>query len=752
MSEKLNLVSDLALILISAGIITLIFKWLKQPLVLGYIVAGFLIGPHFHFFPTVVETTNVKEWSEIGIIFLLFALGLDFSFRKLFKVGSTAFITAGIEIVSMFCIGFITGFFFGWTMMESVFLGGMLAMSSTTIVIKAFDDMDLRNKKFADIALVVLIIQDLVAILLMVLLSTIAVQQHFSGGELLQSLIKLGFFLILCFLIGIYVFPTFFRRFTRIMNDETLLIISIGLCFGMVSFATFMGFSSALGAFIMGSILSETIEGKHIEKITKSIKDLFGAIFFVSVGMMVDPRILSEYWLTILILSIITIFIKGIVSSFGVVIAGQPLKTALQSGFSLAQIGEFAFIIASLGFSLGVMRDFIYPIIVAVSVITTFTTPYSIRIADPFYRWILPKLPSSFTTWIDNYTCKSTDMEDESDWKKLLKKYILRIVLYSVILTTILICCFNYLYPFIHHKFDTLSQSLTGVINTLITLLLMAPFLRGLLTNKKENTTIFSRLWKDNKLNRGALTTMILLRVFIVIFFVTSVLFKNFKFTYWVGLIFAIGIVLFILISRISLKRNSIIEQRFINNLNEKETLASHKNPLKSSIKKELSQHDVHVECISISPNSSFAGKQLSEIDLRNNYGINIVKIKRGDDIIKLPSGNDRIFPFDQLLIVGNNKQILSLKNDIESSLTNRTENKQTKIELASFSVYTNSHLINQRISDIGMRNAELMVVTIEREGDVILNPDSATTFQANDLVWVVGNQENIKRLLKKEL
>ncbi len=750
MTEKLNLVSDLALILISAGIITLVFKWLKQPLVLGYIVAGFLIGPHFHFFPTVVETTNVKEWSEIGIIFLLFALGLDFSFKKLFHIGSTAFITAGIEIISMFCIGFVTGFFFHWTTMESVFLGGMLAMSSTTIVIKAFDDMGLKNKKFTDIVLVVLIIQDLFAVLLMVLLSTIAVQQHFSGGELLQSLLKLGFFLILCFLIGIYVFPTFFRRFTRIMNDETLLIISIGLCFGMVSLATYVGFSSALGAFIMGSILSETIESKHIEKITKGIKDLFGAIFFVSVGMMVDPHILQEYWGVILILSFITIFIKGIVSSFGVVIAGQPLKTAMQSGFSLAQIGEFAFIIASLGFSLGVMRGFIYPVIVAVSVITTFTTPYCIRFSEPLYHWLLPKLPSSFTSWIEKYTIKSSVIDSESDWKKILKKYSTRIIIYSVILTTILICSFNYLYPFINQKLNYLSQSIISIINAGTTLLLMSPFLRGLLTNKKETIAIFSRLWNENKYNRGALVAIILLRVFIVMFFVTSVLFKNFKFTYWVGLIFAFGIVLFIFISRNALRRSIFIEKHFISNLNEKEELEQQRKPLKTSVKNQLSQHDIHVESITIPANSPFAGKLLSEIEMRKHYGINIVKIKRGEEIINLPSGKDRIFPYDQLLIVGNNNQILSFRKDIETMQSDKTEIKQAKIELSSFIITSDSHLIHQRICDIGMRNAELMVVTIEREGNVMLNPDTNTRFEANDLVWVVGNQENIKHLIKK--
>ncbi len=294
MEEELHLVNDLALILISAGVMTLIFKKLKQPLVLGYIVAGFLVGPHFDFFPTVIEEASVSEWSEIGIIFLLFALGLEFSFKKLFSVGSTAFITAGCEILLTFSIGALAGYLMGWTMIESVFLG--------------FEDLKLKGEKFADISLVVLIIQDLVAILMLVLLPTIATGKNFEGSEMIFSILKMVFFLVLWFLIGIYVFPTFFKRSKKLMNDETLLIISVGLCFGMVTLAVFTGFSSAFGAFIMGSILGETVEGEHIEHNLKSIKDLFGAIFFVSVGMMVDPKILAEYWLPILILSLITIF------------------------------------------------------------------------------------------------------------------------------------------------------------------------------------------------------------------------------------------------------------------------------------------------------------------------------------------------------------------------------------------------------------------------------------------------------------
>ena len=366
MSHLPDLMKDLALILISAGIFTIIFKWLKQPLVLGYIVAGLLAGPYIDIFPSVIDTESINVWAEIGVVFLLFALGLEFSFKKLVNVGGTAAIAATTEVISMLVIGYCLGMALGWSTMDSIFLGGMLSMSSTTIIIKAFTDLGLRNQKFTGIVFGTLIVEDLVAILMMVLLSTIAATNNFTGEVMFESIIRVIFFLILWFVIGIYFLPAFFKKAKKLMNDETLLIISLGLCLGMVALSVKTGFSAALGAFIMGSILAETIEAEHIEHIIKPVKDLFGAIFFVSVGMLVDPAILVEYAWPVIIITLVTIIGKAIFSSLGVLLSGQALKTSIQSGFSLAQIGEFAFIIASLGVSLQVIGDHIYPIIVAV--------------------------------------------------------------------------------------------------------------------------------------------------------------------------------------------------------------------------------------------------------------------------------------------------------------------------------------------------------------------------------------------------
>lgn len=571
MAEELHLISDLALILISAGIITIVFKLLKQPLVLGYIVAGFIVGPHFHLFPTVIETSSIEAWSEIGIVFLLFALGLEFSFKKLFSMGSTAFISAGAEILIMCVIGFFSGYLLGWSPMESIFLGGMLAMSSTTIIIKAFDDLGLKRQKFADLTMVILIIQDIVAVVMMVLLSTAAVSRKFSGIEMMTCILKLVFFIILWFVVGISVIPTFFRKAKKYINDETLLIISIGLCFGMVVFAEYVGFSSALGAFVMGSILCETVEGRHIESLIKGIKDLFGAIFFVSVGMMVDPQILVAYWDTILILTLITLVVKALVSSSGVLVAGESLQTSIQTGFSLAQIGEFAFIIASLGVSLGVLNKFIYPVIVAVSVVTTFTTPYCIRLANPFYKWLNKRMSPQMHARLDNYKLVNNALGD-NEWKTVIKTTLVRTIVFSVVCVSIIFLSFHYFYPFMFDKLaEPLSIPVCNIINAVVTLSILSPFLFGIMTNKHSIQELYSRLWRKNRFNRIAIVVWTLLRIFIACVFVVLVLSKSFKFTKFAIVILAVFIAFFILFSKNMLKRYTMIEDNFFSNLSANE-------------------------------------------------------------------------------------------------------------------------------------------------------------------------------------
>lgn len=572
MAENLKLVSDLALILISAGIVTIIFKLLRQPLVLGYIVAGFLVGPHLNIFPTVADIANIEVWSEIGIIFLLFGLGLEFSFKKLFTVGSKAFVTAIIEILSMIAVGVLLGFIMGWGVMESIFLGGMLAMSSTTIIIKAFEDMKLKNEPFVDLTMVVLIIQDVVAVVMMVLLSTAAASKQSAGMEMLMSIVKLIFFLILWFVVGIYVIPTFFKRAKKYINDETLLIISIGLCFGMVIIANNVGFSSALGAFVIGSILSETIESERIINLTKSIKDLFGAIFFVSVGMMIDPQILVQYWKLILSLVIITLVIKAVVSSGAALVAGATLEDAIKTGFTLSQVGEFAFIIASVGVSLGVMPKHIYPVIIAASVITTFTTPYWIKAASPLYLFLDRKIPASTKAQLDAYSLLGRKSGNKN-WRSIIVSTLPRVLIFFVLSFAVLVLLFDHLWPFIKELKigEFLPQWLYNTILAVISLILILPFLYGMVRIKQKTRQMYIDMIEENKANTIVVVVWTLFRFILAGFFVFSILVNFFKYTKWVIVLITIAIILLMMFSGHTLRRLSFLENKFMENLNAKD-------------------------------------------------------------------------------------------------------------------------------------------------------------------------------------
>ncbi|MDL2282352.1 cation:proton antiporter [Parabacteroides sp. OttesenSCG-928-G06] len=568
MTHLHDFIGDLALILITAGIATILFKWLKQPVVLGYIVAGFIAGPHITWLPTVTDMGNVEIWSEIGVIFLLFALGLDFSFKKLIDVGGTASIATLINMGSMILIGYIVGQLLNWSQMDSIFLGGMLSMSSTTIIIKAFNDMGLQKQKFAGIVFGMLIVEDLAAILMMVLLSTVAVSHTIEGMELLNSLLRLMFFILVWFIVGIYLVPTLLKKLTKYLNDETLLIVAVGLCLGMVLFASKVGFSAALGAFIMGSILAETVKVKTIEHLIEPVKTLFGAIFFVSVGMMLDPDVIVEYALLILILTFVVLIGRIIFATLGVLASGEGLKVALQAGFSLAQIGEFSFIIATLGNSLGVISNTLYPIIVAVSIITTFTTPYCIRLSIPFYNLIEKYTPSNMVRLLEGYaTSNLKTVNKRNHWNRLLRSILQFTAIYATVSLAVVYFSEHFITPFV---LDNVPGIWGRLLAATITLILMAPFLRAIMM-KKNRSEEFKSLWEDNHFNRGALISLIVLRVVICIGLIMMVLTPLFPHaTVWLWVISG-GVVTCIIFFQGFKTQSRRMEARFLENLNQKQ-------------------------------------------------------------------------------------------------------------------------------------------------------------------------------------
>lgn len=747
MSNLPTLISDLALILVAAGIVTLLFKRWRQPLVLGYIVAGFLAGPHITFIPSVMDTANVQTWADIGVIFLLFALGLDFSFKKLMKVGGPAVIAAVTIIVGMVILGTLAGSVMGWKRMDCIFLGGMLAMSSTSIIYKALDDLGLRTQRFASLVLGILVIEDLVAIVLMVLLSTMALKNNFEGMELVYSIAKLFFFLMLWFIVGIYVIPTFLKKVKLWMNDETMLIVALGLCFLMVVLATQAGFSSALGAFVMGSILAETVEAEKIGHLVKPVKDLFAAIFFVSVGMMVDPAMIGEYIGPILLITLTILSGQTLLGTFGVVLAGQPLKVALQCGFCLPQIGEFAFIIASLGLSLRVTDSFLYPIVVAVSVITTFLTPYMIRLAEPAYPYAERHLPVAWKKFLQRYTSGAQVVNHESNWRKLLISLGRIVVIYSVIIIAELILAFTLVVPFVRQH---LPGVWGGIVSAVGIILAMSPFLRAIVA-KKNHSEEFQILWNDNRFNRGYLVSLIVFRFVLAVLFVMFVISALVKIS--VGLLFGIAgmTVAGMIYSRYLKKQSILIERRFLRNFHVRDIHAGRQGKPRPHFAGTLLSRDLHMADFEIPPESLWIGKTLAELALKTIFGVHVVAIFRGNICLNIPGGKERLYPADRIQVIGSDEQLLKFGSYLNQQLAPAEDSdlSQSEVTLKQFIIDGDSVFRGKTIGQSGIREQyKCLVVGLERGETSLRNPAADTVFEEGDLVWIVGERSHIYELI----
>lgn len=747
MSQLTPLISDLALILICAGIMTLIFQKLKQPLVLGYIVAGFICTPHFKFTPSVVDSASIHIWSEIGVIFLLFALGLEFSFKKLMKVGGSAVISACTIIFCMILVGVFVGWTFGWNRMDCIYLGGMLAMSSTTIIYKAFDDMGLRQQRFAGLVLSILILEDILAIVLMVMLSTMAVSQNFEGGEMVYSILKLLFFLILWFVVGIYGIPLFLKRVRKLMSDETLLIVSLALCFGMVYLAALVGFSPAFGAFIMGSILSETIESEHIGKLVSPVKDLFGAIFFVSVGMMVDPAMIVEYKYQILVIVLAVLLGQTIFGTTGVLLSGQPLKTAMQCGFSLTQIGEFAFIIASLGVSLKVTSHFLYPIVVAVSVITTFLTPYMIRLAVPAYNVIDKYMPSRWRRLLDRYSSGASVANHSNNWKKLVIAIIRIVLIYAVLSIAVTALFLHFIVPL---ATDMLGDLWGRILGAALTIAAIAPFLRAMIM-KKNRSEEFKSLWSDSRFNHAPLISIILLRIVIAIGFIVFIIENLFRASAALMVGIAIIVVCAMILSRFLKKQSIVLERTFVRNLHYKEIQQEYLGEKQPEYAGRLLDRDLHLSDFLIPAESAWAGKTLRELDLGKKYDVHVASIIRGKHRLNIPDGNTCIFPNDLIQVIGTDEQLSLFASVAEKAIHTYDDEDFGKHEmkLKQFVVAKDSPFVGHSIIECGIRNKyHCLVVGIESAGeDVLRTPQVHMPLKEDDVVWVVGEEDDLNQL-----
>ena len=746
MAEIPNLIEDLALILVVAGIVTLVFKKLKQPLVLGYIVAGFLVSPHMPYIMSVVDKGDIHTWADIGVMFLLFSLGLDFSFKKILKMGMAPVIAALTIIFSMMTLGILVGHSFGWNRMDCIFLGGMLAMSSTTIIYKAFDDLGLRQQRFASLVMSVLILEDVLAIVMMVMLSAIASGNNPDGGEMLGSILKIGFFLVLWFVVGIFLIPLFFRKTRKLMNSETMVIVALGLCCLMAVLSTKVGFSSAFGAFVMGSIIAETVEADKIIKLVEPVKNLFGAIFFVSVGMLVEPKVLVDYAIPILVLVLTILLGQGIFGTAGFMLSGQSLKNAMRCGFSMAQIGEFAFIIASLGLSLGVIGKFLYPVVVAVSVITTFLTPYMIRFAEPCYNHIEKRLPKKWVRRMNHVgNAHQNSTEEENAWKVLLRKMLINTAIYGILSTAVVTLMLTFVLPLCRNM---LGHWPGNAVCGLLTVLMISPFLRSMVM-KNVHSDEFRQLWTESLLNRLPLIFTMIVRVAIAAMFIFYLV--NYLTRFKEALMITIaGVALVAMVLSRRLKHRSIkLERLFIKNLRSREIAEQVNGERRPLFEGRLLDRDIHIGDFDIPEDSTWIGRTLKDLQFRNRFGVHVSSILRGSLRINIPNGRQIIFPGDRISVIGSDEQLKNFSQAIANELIPEDpEIEKREMKLRKFILSDGTPFIGKTLAESGIRDRYgCMVVGVEEGQENLTLVDPQRKFEKGDIIWLVGEEADLEKV-----
>ena len=763
-----SIITDLAIILIVAAMVTLVFKWLKQPVVLGYIVAGFVTGPHFDFFPTVVDAVNVDIWAEIGVIFLLFGLGLEFSFKKLIAFGKTGFITLLIIILGMGSLGLLIGKAFDWGLGNSVVLSCMLCLSSTTIIVKGFDDLGMKNSPLTNIVFGVLIFDDIFAILVMVLMGTLGVNQSFQGGDLLYGLAKLIFFMITWIVCGIFIIPTFLKRVRKWLNDETLLVLAIGLCLIMVVFATGVGLSAELGAFIMGSILAETIHLEQIDKVFKPIKDLFGAIFFVSVGMMMNPTIVVENVWAVVVIALSVFIGKVVFTAIGVRLSKHTLQLSIESGFSMAQVGEFSFIVAGTAITYGLADQFIYPIIIAVSIVTTFTTPYSMQIGEKAYKQFLRVMPEK---WVQKELQKDKDIarkKPETAWQKLLRNYFTNLIVFITLALAVEIPVFVFFEPLLAKYIPGIWGQIIGLLATLSVL---APIAKGIVHRGGEQPSLILNIKNSNTQHHWVVKFLIRLKYVIAFAFISFAVFLFLPDMKIAATLLSIVVTWWVIVSRGLLRFYWMLETRFFMNFNQRllEERRQERGNNGELLTYDLDnanwiESNIYVGHFHVEKGSPYKDKLLKETDFRITYNLLVALVKRNETEIAFPNGDFQLKEGDVLLVVGsmlNFKQLIAKGNKlafdsrtlmtIHEYAVRQDELPDSRIKCVSLIIGLESGLNNKTLehSEMGKRG-KAFVVGMERNEKLSINPQASTLFQENDILWLMGDKESIRNLVQE--
>lgn len=742
-----DMITDLAVMLLTAGLITILFKKIKQPLILGYILAGFLISPYFPLFFNVEDIDSINLWSEIGVIILMFHIGLEFNLHKLAKLGGTAIISAIVKMGGVMLTGYLVGILMGFSAISSIFLGCMLSISSTAVIQKSFEELEIKGQKYSQLVMGTLVIEDIVGIFMMVILSTISVSQSVAGKELMISLALMICYLIVWLLLGIYLLPTFLNKVINLMNDEMLLILSLGLCFGMVMVANFLGFSSELGAFLAGSLLAGTIHVERIEHLTGGVKDMFVSFFFLSVGMKVDPQVIVRYAPIIAGITLVAVIAKLIFATTGMLLSGQTLNTAVKSGFSLAPIGEFSFIIAALGVSLGVMDESLYPIIVSAAVITTFLTPFLIKGSDIVTEFLQKKLPEKLLQKLNQYTSSDqTDDDKDTDWNEYIRKFVSRTFLYSVIMLVTVMIGIEGIYPFLD---GLLTPLYAGIVSCVVIFFGIAIFIRPMLN---PSNTLFTSLWLKKRANRLPLIVLSAVRVILtasIAMIPISVLFEINP-----AYLFILVIIAVLIAGKSSFLSTAYLrlETQFLRNLNERLIEAEEEKGLHQS----WLDTELHIISLIAPDHADFLGKHLSDLQWGKIYNVYIVKIRHHDRHIILPEPRATISAGDKVFVVGDLKSIENFYRLVrmKPSRPPRTLKQFMKTDYPdadnALSVCAVKVTGSESYAGKTLRNGNIrekfhcMVLGVQQNGYPIIMPDINTLITKDDIIWVMGSNHNV--------
>lgn len=707
------LIEDLAVVLCVAGIVAILFQKLKQPAVLGYLIAGLIVGPYTPPFSLIDDENEIRLLAELGVIFLMFSLGLEFTFGRLTRLGLPAMIIGTFEVVTMLLIGFWIGEILGWPSYESLLLGAALSISSTTIIVKALEEFNLKRFSFAELIIGVLLIEDLLAILLLVYISTIGGDASLFSNEIAFTSLKLLLVITSWFLIGYFAVPYVMRQIQNYINHETLTIIAIGSCLFLSSVAIYFNYSAALGAFVMGAILAETSLVHKIEALTLPIRDIFAAVFFVSVGMLIDPRIIFSYWHIILILSLVTIVGKLLMCAIGALLAGQTLSDAIKIGFSMAQIGEFSFIIIGLGGSMKMMDGALYPIVVAIAVITTFATPYLIKIGlwlgDNSKSW----LPSP---WQDRLKSYQEKFAQETVGQKPQTKNFIRFFLNGLIVAMIATVCAHVLIPHLIPAVD--YEWPFQFLFWFIISLLLSPFIWAMFfTNKTRKTSLMVIIARLIAATELFLLGWFYLSMPILMLPIGLLLYAHFKLFFH------------------PIKTTYLwMENQLVSNL-------TRKYEIDPAVLQKIAPWDYELVRIKVTSHSPFIGQTLEESHLRPSFGINIIAIKRGLKTFWLPKAKERIYPADELFVLAGKDEIENFKIYMEKVAEEITTQPEMNIQALQI---TDKHILNNHpISDPSVKDhIPGLIVGLDRNGEHILNPSPTTILQNGDILLYIAKKE----------